>query len=93
MAANQFEQLARARKVRRLVAHFDQWIKQAGHDPLTDAQMVADAIHRMTDPIWTQHLVVCGYNPKRKPSRETRNEVIAVYLDRAGADILAGIAS
>lgn len=91
MAANQFEQLARARKVRRLVAHFDQWIKQAGHDPLTNAQMVADALHRMTSQTWKNHLMVCGYKPKY--SQATRDEVIAVYLDRAGADILAGIAS
>lgn len=93
MAANQFEQAARAKKVARLVAHFDQWIKQAGHDPIANAQMVSEAIHRMTEQTWAQHLVVCGYNPKRKPSRETRDEVIAVYLDRAGVDILAGIAS
>ena len=78
--ANQFEQAARAKKVARLVAHFDQWITDAGHDPRQNAKLVADTLYRMSVEFWMQHAITCGLKP---PSETTREEVIAVYLDRA----------
>jgi hypothetical protein len=87
MASNAFEQAARAKKVARLVAHFDQWITDAGHDPRANAKLVADTLFRMSGEFWTQHAITCGLKP---PSDTTREEVIAVYLDRAANPELSG---
>lgn len=77
---NIFEQAARDKKVRQLVAHFDSWVREATLNPHRDAAAVAEALMNMKAQSWAQHAIVCGVRP---PSAETIAAVVVVYRERA----------
>jgi hypothetical protein len=74
------EQLARARKVTRLVAQIDNLACDAGLSPLTQASELASLLERWTPARWSELAVCAGCHP---PSAATVAAVVAVYRDRS----------
>lgn len=85
MARNGFEYVARANKVRRLVAELDKLCADAGRHPVHLGDRVAEMLERWEDDKWHRLALLAGVVPKsgKLPSAETRALVRAFYRDRA----------
>ncbi len=83
MSENPFEQAARAKKVAALVAHFDRFLLGAKLDPFADAMQMVRSLETMKPVVWEHHAILARCT--RKPSPETRREVISVYQGRVVA--------
>lgn len=70
---NVHEELARARKVARLVLIIEESAERLKTDPV-------ELSHRLTDELWNTIAVQAGHRP---PSNETRDAVMAMLVERA----------
>lgn len=80
---NVFQQANRAKKVLKLVEHFDREMLLNGLDPFAHAiAMIIMLRDQTSDSEWRKHAIVAGQHP---PSDETKRAIIEAYERRAVA--------